>query len=46
MHTETKNQNELGRRVHEKNFENPKLMRQILGVYFWQNLNMHQIFDV
>ena len=33
-HRERKNQDEL-ERVHEKNFENPKLMRQILTVYFW-----------
>ena len=31
---EKKNQDEL-ERVHEKNFENPKLMRQILTVNFW-----------
>ena len=32
---ERKNQYELERRVHERNFENSKLMRQILVVYFW-----------
>ena len=44
MHTERKNYDEL-ERVHESNFENPKLLRQILVVYFWLNLYMHQIFD-
>ena len=34
---ERKNQDEL-ERVHEKNFENPKLMRQILTVNFWWNV--------
>ena len=33
-HTERKNQDEL-ERVHERNFENPKLMIQILVAYFW-----------
>ena len=31
---ERKNQDEL-ERVHERNFENPKLMRQILVAYSW-----------
>ena len=41
---ERKNQDEL-ERVHERNFESSKLMRQILVAYFWWNLYMHQIFD-
>ena len=31
---ERKNQDEL-ERVHERNFENSKLMRRILVAYFW-----------
>ena len=33
-HREVKNHEEL-ERVHERNFENPQLMRQILVVCFW-----------
>ena len=33
-HGERKNQDEL-ERVHERNFENPKLTRQIFVAHFW-----------
>ena len=34
VHTQRKNQEEL-EKVHQRNFKNFKLMRQIFVVYFW-----------